>query len=756
MDIETNKGEEFQVDLTNCDREPIHIPNLVQAHGVLIALDEDLNIAQISENCREHFSKSVESLLGKPLENLLNSDYFAYLRTEVLPQTLEANPLYLNPATINDTDFEAAIHRFQDVTIIEFERPSGQSTLPHQNHYSSLRSKLNEINQAKSVVEFCQKSAETVRKFTGFDRVMIYRFAEDDSGDVIAEAAHEDLEKFLGLHYPASDIPKQARALYIKQSLRFKVDVDAASSPVTPKLNPSTRQPLDMSYAATREMSPIHNEYLKNMGVASSMSISIVKDGRLWGLIACHHYSGGHYIPHQARMICEFIAHTISLQIEAKTNAENYEYINHLKDSNAAILEELNASGDVAQCLVQNENNLLQTIKSDGAALVLDNKIHLIGETPTEFQTKKLVEWLWKNHSEENFFATNELSRLMPSAEEYRSEASGVLAVRLTQKMPEYLIWFRAEQARTVNWAGNPEKPVTVGKFGARLTPRKSFETWKQEVRGQSEPWKPFEIEFAQKLRRTIVEVILRRVDELRELNSQLEASNAELDSFAYVASHDLKEPLRGISNYSNFLIEDYGEQLDEEAVGRLKTLVRLTDRMENLLDSLLHYSRVGRMDLQKKETDLHEILQDTLLFLQTRIEENKVEIVQPKHLPKAFADEVRVGEIFTNLISNAVKYNEKDTKKIEIGYLENAVGTIADESKTEHLFYVRDNGIGIDERHHADIFRIFKRLHGRNEYGGGVGAGLTIVKKIVERHGGRIWLESKSGEGTTFYFTLG
>lgn len=748
-------AENFQVDLTNCDREPIHIPGLVQPHGVLLAVREpELEITQISENCAALFGKTAAELLDHSLAVLLDAEYLNYLTTEILPQELEANPLYLNPITINNHNFEVLVHRFQEVLILEFECAPGEAMKSANNAYGSLRAKLNEINSAKTVADFCGRAAEAVRKFTGFDRVMIYQFLEDDSGKVIAEAARVGLEPFLGLHYPASDIPQQARALYLKQTLRFKTDVNDVSVPVVPTINPQTVQPLDMSYAATRAMSPIHVEYLKNIGACATMSISIVKDEKLWGLIACHHGTA-RYISHAARMLCEFLAHTISLQVESKTNSENHEYITRLKHFSDNLISELSETPDIQEALLSGANNLLASIEADGAALVFENKIHLIGTTPDEFYVKKLVEWLWKDQPQD-VFATNQISKYLPTAAEYAPTASGILAARLTQKAPEYIIWFRREHAHTVEWAGNPAKPAAGGKFGERLTPRQSFEAWQTEVRGQSKPWQKFEIEFAGNLRRLLVEIILRRIEELRELNKQLEASNTELDSFAYVASHDLKEPLRGINNYSNFLLEDYGEQLDEEAIDRLKTLVRLTDRMENLLDSLLHYSRVGRIDLQRSEADLHDVVQDSLMMLSTRIDENQVEIKIPRKLPSASVDEVRIGEVFTNLISNAIKYNKNQAKTIEIGYLENALNNVAEEAKTEQLFYVRDNGIGIDERHHTNIFRIFKRLHARNEYGGGVGAGLTIVKKIIERHGGRIWLESKSGEGTTFYFTLG
>jgi light-regulated signal transduction histidine kinase (bacteriophytochrome) len=245
--------------------------------------------------------------------------------------------------------------------------------------------------------------------------------------------------------------------------------------------------------------------------------------------------------------------------------------------------------------------------------------------------------------------------------------------------------------------------------------------------------------------------------------------SNQELDSFAYIASHDLKEPLRGIHNYSHFLLEDYADKLDEEGVNKLQTLIRLTQRMESLIDSLLYYSRVGRAELAVRATNLDAALDETLELLAPRLQESGVEVRRPRPLPTVEADHARIGEVFTNLMTNAVKYNDKAEKWVEVGWDE-GLRTRDERGEKEGelipsapspqppvpIFYVRDNGIGIDAVNREQIFRIFRRLHGREEFGGGVGAGLTIARKIVERHGGRIWLESTPGEGTTFYFTLG
>ncbi|HEX2025556.1 MAG TPA: PAS domain S-box protein, partial [Actinomycetota bacterium] len=235
--------------------------------------------------------------------------------------------------------------------------------------------------------------------------------------------------------------------------------------------------------------------------------------------------------------------------------------------------------------------------------------------------------------------------------------------------------------------------------------------------------------------------------DELKARNAELARSNQELDEFAYIASHDLKEPLRGIHNYSTFLLEDYRDKLDAEGKAKLETLGRLAQRMEGLIDSLLQFSRVGRVELAVQPTDLNDLVRAALDSLQITLREARVDVRVPRPLPTVVCDRVRVAEVFHNLIANAAKYNDKPDKWVEVGFREDPAGPTA--------FYVRDNGIGIPAKHFEAVFRLFKRLHGRDKFGGGTGIGLTIVKKIVERHGGRIWLESTSGEGTTFYFTL-
>jgi chemotaxis family two-component system sensor kinase Cph1 len=356
-------------------------------------------------------------------------------------------------------------------------------------------------------------------------------------------------------------------------------------------------------------------------------------------------------------------------------------------------------------------------------------------------------------------YATDSLSRDYPPAAAFASLASGLLAVPLSRTHRNLMLWFRPETIRTVNWGGNPhEKPTVPGPNGRRLTPRASFELFQESVRERSRPWLPVELEAAARLRMLVMELVVGRAERLADLNADLTQSNDELDAFAYVASHDLKEPLRGIYKYAHQLLED-AAIVDAEHRRKLDGLMRLTLRMDSLLDSLLHFSRVGRAALVTENTDLNEVVAESIEMVDARRIEGPLEIFVPRPLPLAQCDRVRCREIFVNLLSNALKYNDKPQRRVEVGFIspeEKHVRPGCPDGSAGHaIYYVRDNGIGIPAQEVGQVFKMFKRLHGRDAYGGGTGAGLTIVKKLVERHLGRVWFDSTLGEGTTFYFTL-
>lgn len=747
------------VDLTNCDREPIHIPGGIQPQGVLLALDEsDFSITQISLNTQELLGLSPEQVLGSRLEQWLEADVIAQLRRFLERRQLDNNPVHLVTGPFAGRGlFEMLAHRYGGVLQLELELPANFGEMQAPVFFSLMKAVEGRLHQTGTILEFCQATAEEVRALTGYDRVMVYKFDPDGHGHVLAEDKRDDLEAFLNLHYPESDIPKQARAMALITSVRYLPDVYYQAVPITPLLNLQTGAPLDMTCCSLRSMSRMYTDYLINMKVSATLTVSLIKDGKLWGLIACHHYSGPRFVPYDVRMACEFLGRAVSLLLSAKEEQEYHDYREKLRATTSQFIERmLNQPFD--QALLDGEPNVLDFVAANGAAVSVEGRVTLTGQTPPEAQVRKLAEWVAGREAEgqtpsEGIWHTNSLVREWPGAETMKETASGVLAVSLAGDWRDYVLWFRPEVLQTVNWAGDPRKPVDFDSETQRLMPRGSFALWKETVRDSAEPWTPPELEAAAAFRHAIRNIVLSRAVEIAQLNRALEQSNDELRSFAYVASHDLKEPLRGIHNYSHFLLEDYEDKLDDEGKSRLNTLIRLTQRMEALLESLLYYSRVGRDALKLREVDSAAEVRDALAILQPRLEEKGFEVRVPRSLPPVLADPARVGEIWMNLLTNAIKYNDKTRKWIEIGY--EMVATPNAPQKAQPVFYVRDNGIGIAKHQYETVFQIFRRLHGRDEFDGGMGAGLTIVKKIVERHEGRLWMESEPGAGTTFYFAL-
>lgn len=751
MSVIDESGREFKVDLTNCDREPIHIPGHVQGHGALLAVHPDyFTILQASQNVATYFGTPAETLLGKELSILLDPTQMGALRDARQSQPLAQNPVYVFQGEIGGQGpFDVSAHTYQGILIIEAEAVD-QIDPAAPDFQALVTESLVRLQSTKTLEDFCQAAAVEFRKISGFDRVMIYRFLQDASGTVVAEDLAPGIESFLGLHYPASDIPKQARALFVQNASRIIPDPSYEPSPIVPTLNPLTDRPLDMSYASLRGVSPMHTQYLRNMGVCASMSQAIVVDGQLWGLIASHHYENRR-VPYGLRRGCEFLAKLVALMVRGKVDEEQSSYRQQIEETHDALVESMSRHRSIVEGLTGGERRIEHFVDCTGCAILADGECHLIGQTPTPTQVRVLAEWLRRERGDE-LYVTDSLSREYPEGERMKDVASGVLSIRLTKVPGEFVLWFRPEVVKTVNWAGNPTKPVEPTPSGDRLNPRKSFELWQEEVRDRSNPWKRLEIESARRLRIAITEMVIRRAEEVSRANVRLERSNVELDSFAYIASHDLKEPLRGIHNYSTFLLEDYGEALDETGRERLRTLVRLAERMETLTDSLLHFSRLGRQELDLQKHDLNDVLQEAIEATSARLEETGTEVRIPWPLPTVTCDGVQLVEVFQNLIANAAKYNDKPHKWIEVGV--RSEGALPGEQP--HVLYVRDNGIGIPRKHFESIFRIFKRLHGRTEFGGGTGAGLTITEKVVQRHGGRLWLESEPGQGTTFFFTLG
>lgn len=749
--------------IVNCDSEPVQTPGCIQAHGALLVLRLlDLCILQVSENAQNILGLSARSLLAQPIGAVIGAAGQEMLRSLLAQQPVECNPLYLLtlPAPADAiAALDVTVHIVDGVVIVEFEA-SARSTTAMPDYYALVKTSVARLQVAGSLQQFCDIVTGEIRSLTGMDRVMVYQFHADGHGEVVAESARPELAPWLGLHYPAEDIPKPAREIFTKTWIRPVPDVAADLAEMVPLVNPDTGAPVNMTHCVLRGVSIMYTEYLQNMGVAAALTMAIRHNDKLWGLIACHHYEGPRHITYQVRAACEFLAQVASVQHAAASDKEHLAYRIRLEGVQQVLLSGVAREGGLVG-MINGTPSLLDGINAGGAALYYLERWWCIGATPPVEALDRLGTWLQETvfpATARPLYFTDHLAQAWEPAGALADVASGLLAVPVSPDGRTLILWFRPEIIRTVRWGGNPhDKPTVPGPNGPRLTPRHSFALFAESVRGRSLPWIQVEIDAAASLRLLVAE--LREKSSGRVvLQADLVRSNEELDAFAYVASHDLKEPLRGIYRYAHQLLSEPALS-GEERRDNLSGVLRLIARMDSLLDSMLQFSRVGGSELVLEMADLNGVFAEARDFAGATLDNAQLHIAIPRPLPTIACDWMQCRQIYVNLLTNALKYCDAPQKRIEAGYIDidehHARPRCPAGTEKHRIFYVADNGIGIDARHFGRIFKLFSRLHAHESYGGGAGAGLTIVQKLVRQHGGDIWLDSRPGAGTTFYFTL-
>jgi light-regulated signal transduction histidine kinase (bacteriophytochrome) len=483
MDVESKNPEMALPDLNSCEREPLHLLGTVEPNGVMLVLSEPPGrVLQASSNALSLLGITPEALVGMSPGDLFSPDDVQRLMAGSRDDGKRRYVGGLRTET-GLKNFDALVHRNQGLLIIELEPGSpdvSRSSL--QDFSTTLTDVMADLDGSLPFSELCQRVASSIRRITGFDRVMVYRFLEDDTGAVIAEDRQADLIPFLGLRYPASDIPAQARRLYLINPLRLKADVDARSA----TLNPVTGAPLDMTFCVLRAMSAVHVEYLRNMGVAASMSISIVKDGRLWGLIACHH-NQPKLVRHQTRIACEALAHLFSSHIAAAEETDGRARADALHDIRGRIKASLATDREAGATLNRMASQLLAAIRAQGFTYSIRGKVvsfGTTGTTPDRPQTEALLAWL-NVHQREHVFATDRLAALCPGATEFGDSACGILSMRVAMGAPDFVVWFRPAIVQEIAWAGNPDKPVEETEAGRRISPRRSLRTMETDIPGK-------------------------------------------------------------------------------------------------------------------------------------------------------------------------------------------------------------------------------------------------------------------------------
>ena len=491
---------------------------------MLVLDSETMEVLQAAGDTSGLLGVSLPELIGRSATTLFRSDQVESLRSLAMVSDLVKPRHLLDPLLriMPDRPLDASLHRSGGSLVLEFEAADTADRFA-ADPLAGVDEMVRGIDASLTLQAFCQIAAERVRSVAGYDRVLVYRFMQDASGWVIAESREAHLQPFLNLHYPAADIPEQARALYVKNWLRLITQVNYDPAPLTPVNNPRTGQPLDMSQAVLRDVSPIHREYLRNMGIDASMSISIVRDNRLWGLIACHHYSP-RLLPRHLRAVCELFGSMFSLQLEAREKGEQFEERLASRMVLQNLMLNLAGADDYAIGLTQQSPNLLdyihggepspEGVQPGGVAVSVKGQLTFLGTTPNQGQIESLIEWLNTHMPRtEGVFSTDRLGELWPEAASFANVASGVLVISVSPEPSDFIIWFRPEIVATANWAGEPKKLTQGDPNGNRLSPRKSFEVWKQMVRGRCLPWTPADLEAAFDLRVSLLHVVLRRIN---------------------------------------------------------------------------------------------------------------------------------------------------------------------------------------------------------------------------------------------------
>nr|WP_314566532.1 ATP-binding protein [uncultured Pseudomonas sp.] len=737
------KTDDFEELLANCADEPIRFPGAIQPHGVLLTLSEPgLNIIQVSANVGTLFGRAPEALLGQPLHTLIGTEPANAVGAIAENNTfVDAAPLHV---TLNGADFEGLLHRHQNVLVLEFE-PRLKDFRPRalNGRTSDLGKMLQRLQSAKTLQALYNISVTEIQAMTGYDRVLIYRFEEEGHGQVIAEASAPSMELFNGLFFPASDIPEQARELYRTNWLRIIPNAAYEPVPLLPKLRPDSGQPLDLSFATLRSVSPIHCQYMQNMGVLSSMSISLMKGDKLWGLISCGNREPL-MVPNDLRTACQTIGQVLSLQISAMEALDLTRQREEKVETLALLDQAMKASQEsVFGGLAEQPHLLMDLTVSGGVAIIEDKQLRCYGNCPEPAQIRALHKWL--QMSGEPVFASHHLASVYPPASEYQLVASGVLALSLPKPVDNGVLWFRPEVKENIHWSGDPKKPMNLesSDAGQRLRPRTSFEIWKVEMAGISSKWSPGDLFAANDLRRSALEN-----DLARQVLREQQAVRAR-DELVAVVSHDLRNPMTVISMLCGMMQKTFsseGPHTSRRISSAIDTMQQAATRMNVLLEDLLDTSKIeaGRYVVKLVVLDVNQMFEEAYALLAPLAMEKGIDLsFNAEPGLQINGDPERLFQVLSNLIGNAIKFTPRQGN----------IGVFAMSTDEDIVFSVRDSGEGIAPEHLPHVFDRYWTQADHNPTGSGLG--LYITQGIVQAHGGKIVAESEWGHGSEFRFTV-
>ena len=730
----------IDTELATCDSEPIRTPGSIQPHGFLLALSPQLEVLQVSDNLADFTGIPPEQALGRPFADVIGARGAQALEHSLRGGQLRERPAYIATVGLEGEPFDVLAHAYDNLLVLEFERARGTIDAGIQQLYPLVGDFLNKISDADTIVELCQLAASEIRALTGFGRVLVYNFDEEGHGNVLAECIDDGYDGYLGQRFPASDIPRQARELYLANRIRLIQDADYQPSRLIPAENPLTGKLNDLSFASLRSVSPIHLQYMRNMGTMASMSVSLIVKDKLWGLISCHHAQSRHLSFHQ-RSVCEQLGQILALRIRNRADADQMQFRLEVRRVMVSLLGGLTQGADFIENLRSVLPELLRFARAGGVAIVVDDRLISYGHTPDDGQIRGLVDWLSAN-VHEDLFHSDRLGAVYPAAAAYTASASGLMAMQISRIHQHYLLWFRPEVVYSIDWAGRPEK---MEKTPGMLSPRTSFASWREAVHGTSAPWHEGELELALEFRTALLGIALERAEQMADLAEELGRANKELEAFSYSVSHDLRAPLRHIVGFSDLLMETAGSDNPERRQRFLVNIKESARLAGKLVDDLLSFSQMGRAALRPVRVRMDDLVRGCIDKLAPDIPARRIDW-QVSPLPEIVADPSFLQLALYNLLSNAVKFTAQSDPAV--------IRITSEQLPEETVFHVADNGVGFNMDYAHKLFGVFQRLHRMEDFQG-TGIGLANVRRIVERHGGRVWARSAPGEGATFSFAI-
>lgn len=728
-------------EIATCDREPIRTPGSIQPHGFLLALDPRLEVVQVSDNLAQFTGVPPEQALGRPLADIIGARSAGAVAPGLRGGQLRERPAYIATVSLEGEPFDVLAHAYDALLMLEFEPARGDRAADVQQLYPLVGDFLNKINDADSIPEMSRLAAAEIRALTGFGRVLVYSFDEEGHGTVLAECLAEGYDSYLGQRFPASDIPRQARELYVLNRIRLIQDANYTPARLVPPENPLSGKANDLSFAALRSVSPVHLQYMRNMGTMASMSVSLIVKGKLWGLISCHDAEPRLVGFHQ-RAVCEQLGQILALHVKNRADADELQFRLEVRRVMVGLLGGLTQGADFIENLRSVLPELLRFARAGGVAIVVDDRLITFGDTPNDDQIRALVDWLSANVHDDLFHSAHLAARYAP-AEDFTACASGLMAMPISRIHQHYLLWFRPEHVYTIDWAGRPDaKQLSPSQ---QLSPRTSFNIWRETIRGNSAPWHEGELELALEFRTALLGIALERAEQMADLAEELGRVNKELEAFSYSVSHDLRAPLRHIVGFSDLLMEAAGSDNPERRqrfLANIKDSARLAGK---LVDDLLSFSQMGRAALRPIRIRMDDLVRGCIDKLGPDLSARRIDWrIEP--LPEVTADPAFLQLALYNLLSNAAKFTAQS---------EPAVIRVSSERQPgETVFHIADNGVGFNMEYAHKLFGVFQRLHRMEDFQG-TGIGLANVRRIVERHGGRVWADSALGEGATFSFSI-